>query len=1211
MIRYAEFLLRHRRRILLWTVVCLAVFALLGFFAVPPILRSVLTKQLTAALHRDVIIREVRVNPFTLSATFRGLAVKEPKGPETFAAFEELYVNLEGASLFRWAVVVKEFRLTKPFIRVVRRLDESYNFSDLLPGREPQPGAAAQSKPQRFSINNIQIVDGGADFQDEAVQKTHTVRELRVGIPFISNIPSQVETFVQPGLAVLVNGTRYALEGKTKPFADSQETTLDINIAGLDLPYYFAYVPRDLLNFTLLSGRLEAKLAVIFVRRQPEGQTLTIKGDIGLRDLAVDDTRGSPVIRIPQLGVGVASIEPLVRKVHLASVSLQSPALTVRREKTGTTNLETLLPKQAPSQPPPGKAPEPPGGDLVLDVDEISIAGAKVLFSDLFTRMPFKTTLDPVDVKVLQVSNRPEAKGTYSLTMKTEAKEDIALEGSLSLTPLLVDGKVEAKSIPLKKYAPYYYELVRFDLESGKLDVSSSYRYAQRNGDPEVRASEAAISLSGLRLKTRNTNQEFLNIPALTIKNAVLDLSHRDVTIGSLSTQRGIVLVSRSHEGDVNLANLLPRAAAAVSSLAAGPEAGTPRATPAEPERPWVVKAGAVSVNQYRIQVTDEAPHEPVSLVVEDVNLKAQNLSTAQNQTGKASLALRLSNGTFSSEGSVGLTPVVADLQLALKEVDIRPFQPYFTDRVKVTVAEGRVSTTGRLALSIKEPAGLQATFTGDTAIGRFAAIEKTGAEDVLKWESLGFHDLSVGYNPLRVRAKQISLRDFFARVVIQPNGSLNLQEILGAPDQPQPADQGKPPSPPGQAPKPNPSLPTATGLPKDIRIEEVTFQGGRVQFMDRSLRPTYSAAMTEIGGRVSGLSSEETSRANLELRGKLNNSAPLEIIGKVNPLTQDLFVDLRVRFTGMDLSPTSPYSGKFVGYVIEKGKLSFDLKYHIEKRKLDSENKVFIDQFTFGEKIDSPSATSLPVKLAVALLRDRNGEIHLDLPVTGSIDDPEFSVWGIILQILGNLITKAVTSPFALLGAAFGDGEQLQYLEFDFGRAAITEANAKKIEALATALAEKPSLKLDIAGHVDREADREGLRQYLLQRKVKAQKLSDLVKKGTAALPVDEVSVGPEEYEKYLTLAYRAEKFPKPRNFIGMVKSLPVPEMERLILSHIEAGEDELRLLASQRANAAKEALLRTGKIEAERLFIVEPKTLAPEKKEKLKESRVEFRIT
>ena len=283
MMRYGQFLMRHRNTLLIWAAALLVVFTLVGIFVVPPIVKSVLTSQLTAALHREVAIREVRFNPFALSATVRGLTVKEPKGSETFASFEQLYVNLEASSLFRLAAVVREVRLTKPFVRLVRRQDESYNFSDLLPSPPPQPTTPA--KPVRFSVNNIRVIDGGADISDETVRKTHAVRNLNIGVPFVSNIPSYVQTFVQPGISLEVNGTRYAVEGKTRPFADSQETTLDVNINDLNLPYYLAYLPKDLLTFTMPSGRLDANLVIVFLRKGKGEQTLTVKGDVGLREL--------------------------------------------------------------------------------------------------------------------------------------------------------------------------------------------------------------------------------------------------------------------------------------------------------------------------------------------------------------------------------------------------------------------------------------------------------------------------------------------------------------------------------------------------------------------------------------------------------------------------------------------------------------------------------------------------------------------------------------------------------------------------------------------------------------------------------------------------------------------------------------------------------------------------------------------------------------
>jgi len=259
---------------------------------------------------------------------------------------------------------------------------------------------------------------------------------------------------------------------------------------------------------------------------------------------------------------------------------------------------------------------------------------------------------------------------------------------------------------------------------------------------------------------------------------------------------------------------------------------------------------------------------------------------------------------------------------------------------------------------------------------------------------------------------------------------------------------------------------------------------------------------------------------------------------------------------------------------------------------------------------VDSPGATKLPVRFAVALLKDRKGEIHLDLPVSGSLDDPKFSIWGVVWQIIGNLLVKAATSPFALLGALFGGGEQLSYLEFEPGHSDIPGGEEGKLGNLAKALHDRPSLKLEIEGHVDVEKDREGMRQLVFRRKVASQKMVDLANTGQPAPALDNVRVETGEYTKYLARAYKVEKIPKPRNIIGMAKDLPVPEMEKLMLTHIQVTDDNLRQLAVDRASHVRDRLVASGMVEPGRIFLVEPKTLPPERKEKLRDSRVDFRI-
>jgi hypothetical protein len=392
------------------------------------------------------------------------------------------------------------------------------------------------------------------------------------------------------------------------------------------------------------------------------------------------------------------------------------------------------------------------------------------------------------------------------------------------------------------------------------------------------------------------------------------------------------------------------------------------------------------------------------------------------------------------------------------------------------------------------------------------------------------------------------------------------------------------------------------------VRIGKIALQGGNVNFSDFFIKPNYSANLTGIGGGVTEMTPEKA--GDVELRGKIDNAAPVEILGRVNPLAVDLFLDMKGSARDIELPPLSPYAVKYAGYGIERGKLSVNVKYAVESRKLVAENQIYLDQLTFGERVESPTATKLPVTLAVALLKDRNGVIDINLPISGSLDDPQFSLGGIIVKVIVNLIVKAVTAPFALLGSLFGGGEELAYLEFAPGSAALAGGEQAKLKNLAKALTERPGLKLDISGRAAPEADREGLKRASIDGKVRAQKFNDLRRAGAAPASADALTVEPAEYEKYLRRAYGEEKFPKPRNLIGLAKDLPVAEMENLMLAHAQVAEDDLRLLANARAQAAKEWLVAEGKVPAERVFLVAPKLGAEGIKDKGKPTRADFAL-
>src|SRR4030043_1225118 len=319
------------KKIFFGVMIFFVLFTLVGFFVVPPILKSILTKKLSETLHREVTIRQNKINPYTLSATARGLLVKDRASTETFVSCDEIFLNIQSLSGLRMALILKEIRLTRPYIRATRNQDLSYNFSDLLEKKETKPPVQGKSKPLRFSLNNIKIENGSIDFLDGPKQTKHTLRELNVGVPSLSNIPSYVERYVRPMLSAKINDTPYTLEGKTKPFADSLETSFDVNIKDLDIPYYLAYFPIKM-NLKIVSAYLDTQAKISFVQPKGDKPSLTVTGNVSLKKIAVEDQQNKPLLRLPLFEISIAESELLSKVIHLSKISIQSPELEIRRD---------------------------------------------------------------------------------------------------------------------------------------------------------------------------------------------------------------------------------------------------------------------------------------------------------------------------------------------------------------------------------------------------------------------------------------------------------------------------------------------------------------------------------------------------------------------------------------------------------------------------------------------------------------------------------------------------------------------------------------------------------------------------------------------------------------------------------------------------------------------------------------------------------------
>jgi len=538
--------------------------------------------------------------------------------------------------------------------------------------------------------------------------------------------------------------------------------------------------------------------------------------------------------------------------------------------------------------------------------------------------------------------------------------------------------------------------------------------------------------------------------------------------------------------------------------------------------------------------------------------------------------------------GAMTTRPFGIDWKVDLAQLDLLPVRPYFEAQTNVIVTSGALTANGRVTYGGSTPSGPAATFAGSTTISDFGALDRPTAQELVRWKTLTISGVDVADTPRKVALGAIALDEFYARLIINPEGSINLQQLFA----------------------PTATAPAQPATDAAISIGDIKVSRGDVQFSDFYIKPNYSAHLTDVAGGVSALS--RTQAGKIDVTARVGNLAPVEVHGTVNPFAQALTLDLTAKATGVDLPPLSAYSGKYAGYGITKGALSFEVHYNIENRRLTASNKLVLDQLTFGDRVDSPTATKLPVLLAVALLKDGNGTIRLDLPVQGSLDDPEFSVFGVVVQIIVNLLTKAVTAPFALIGAIVGShADELAFVEFVPGEAELSAPAEAKLQVLAKGLADRPALKLDIAGRAIPDVDREGLKRVALERAMRAQKQKALVAKGDAAPSLDALTIDAAERPELLAAVYKGTDLKdKPRNVIGLAKDIPPAEMESLLLKSYGVDDEALRALANGRSENVKEWFTGKGGIASERMFIVAPKLAADGIQDKGPPTRVDFAI-
>ncbi|WP_413937061.1 DUF748 domain-containing protein [Nitrospira sp. BLG_1] len=895
---------------------------------------------------------------------------------------------------------------------------------------------------------------------------------------------------------------------------------------------------------------------------------------VRLTGLEVQEQNETPMLGFEELFVNVSAASLFLQKMAFDEIHLTMPFVAAKVNSDGKLNLMSLVPPEdEKAQPSPQPAGEPKKL-MPVQIDLLDIGKGIIEYRDDSKPRPVVIDVVPFGI-VLRNFSTVQVEGSenaHAFTAEIGKNGKISWEGNIFLEPLESDGQLNVSGIRLKVLYQAVQEQFQFDVNQGDLGLSASYHFDLRGQTPQVTVKNGKVSIDDLTIVERGGIDPVVTVPVFNVEGIQLDLHQQTIDVAKVHSADARFDVWMAPNGVVNYQTLFTPVGGKETT---GPPSST-NAKPEKPAKPWTITVDEVGLKNYHASYEDRTLAKPAHVDIDAMNLTVKDVQIPFKKPLPVDLSLKLNEtGSIGVKGTVTVEPVTADADLKLEHIEIRPFQPYLDQFLNADVRDGAIDLDGAVHFAKEHANAPMVQFQGNLGVGQLAVAEKNVLTDAVAWKALNINRIVLDVEPTAVKIAEIVWQEPSAQIVIGSDGTLNFSRLaVSSPPTDQAPAQKKPG---GDQPQTKPAEPVP------VTIDQVKLVKLAATFEDQSIDPKVKTGLTDFGGTIKGLSSKQLKKADVNLAGKVGRTAPFKIVGKINPLSEDAFTDVVITLAGMDLRPGGPYSGKYVGYGLSKGKLSLDLKYKVSQKILEAENLVHVDQLTFGEKTNSPDATSLPVPLVVGLLKDRKGQIEIDMPIRGNLNDPDFKYGKVVISTLLNLLTKVVASPFSLMGKLVPGGgedeEGLQFIEFQPGSASLTDEDMKKLEALETALDERAGLRLDVKGTFDTTLDRTALQTRKLH-----EQLLEMSGKSRGATG-DTLSSRDEQ--RLIEKLYA--KLPSPDSTMTESTQPTIEEMKQRVAAAITISDAELEALARQRGEAVRDLLLESGRLTDQRVVLLD----------------------
>ena len=798
----------------------------------------------------------------------------------------------------------------------------------------------------------------------------------------------------------------------------------------------------------------------------------------------------------------------------------------------------------------------------------------------------------------------------YTFSLSGADQSLITLNGQFQLQPFEIVGDLAVDQLQLAPFWPLTEKIIPANLTRGNVSLGTSYHVRQGQETSLFETEKGYFSLRDVIFKQDKTAK--VKLQGIDLNNIALTTASQTVSLDVIKVA-GLWADASLTEQGLDLQTLFTPVSSAPDQDSIAESKSQTRDN--ADDKPWLVRLDGFEMTDTDLNVRENIASQGVNWRVYPLNISTDTVLSDLSQPIDYKLDLSMSSdsngqpsgsrGQFSSSGKLDAKQRNVDGTLQLSSLDLSQFQPYLKPYLNMKLSKGTLSTGGQFSADSQGAA----IYQGNAAIDKLTIKDVLKHEPLLKWQQMSIDTFKLDLSKRSLKINKILLSSPYAKMLIAKDRRTNIGELLVSNGQV--AESIEPSKQQNEENKQKSTVEKKTektakepDFALDVGVIEIV--KGSAFFADNSLTPNFASGIESLQGQIKNLSSTPGTKAQIDIKGKIDKYAPVTLSGEINPLLEPAFLDLNFGLDSAELTSVNPYSGTYVGYYIDKGQLSLDINYRMENNQLKGSNHVVIDQLTLGKLSESELATSLPVSLAIALLQDTDGVIDLGVDVSGDIDSPDFSFGSIIATAIGNVITKAVTAPFSLLANLVGSDDEFNIVQYKPGLATLDSAEVEKLEKLAKALVSRPKLKISVEGSVIPTEDSNALAEAKLKQKL-------LHGSGLVELPQDlSASRIPESgplatalatlFVQELKLNVDEERIKVEQKLLEKEKVTEIDPVYVTSVLHIgmynqlikaqEVNHHDLGNLAELRARAVKAFLVEKNSIKPERIFILDSKT-------------------